>query len=129
MTPTPRTFFTKFVFSLKVIIPDLESDALIVKENLAKNGHVVSIEDIYTSWVMFQLERHLFLTIETEGQYLDAQRLFRLIDKRFFHQHATARDLLLAQIRPALTYRETVPYTERICKVEIRHPDLHLHFL
>lgn len=129
MTPPKRTYYSKFVFSLKAIIPDLEEDVRLVKDDLAKNGHEVTEEQILSAWVMFQLERYLYLNIQSQGQHADTYRLLALIGRSFFHKQPMARELLLSQIRPTLTFRESVPYTDRICMAEIRLPDLHLKFL
>lgn len=129
MTPSKRTYHTKFVFTLKAILPDLEGDARLVREDLAKQGYKVSEGEVLMAWVIYLLERHLFLHLEMNADHARAQNLIRLIGPRFFHQHPHARDLLLAQIRPVLTHRESVPYTDRICRPLVRLPDLQLHFL
>jgi len=129
MIPPKRTYYSKFVFSLKAILPDLEDDVRLVKEDLAKQGHRVTDEQIISAWVMFQLERHLYLHLRCQGQHAETYRLLAIIGTPFFYRHESARELLLAQIRPTLTHHESVPYTDRVCSVEIRLPDLQLNFL
>ena len=129
MTPKQKTYHNQFVFSLAPILPDLESDVRRLQKELAGQGHSFSHDDLVATWVMYQLERHLHLTLEFSDQRAMAQRLAWAVDEPFFHNHAVPRDLLISQILPLLTHRETVPYTDRICRVSTRLPDLHIRFL
>jgi hypothetical protein len=129
MTPPKRTYYSKFVFSLKAILPDLEDDAAQVKEELANKGQEIDEESIIIAWVMFQLERHLYLHLQLEGQHANTHRLQSLIGNAFFYRHEVARDLLLSQIRPTLSREGSVVYLDRLCNAEIRLPDLRLNFL
>lgn len=129
MTTRRPTYYSKFVFSLKAILPDLEEDARQVKDDLAKKGQVVEEEAIIIAWVLYQLERHLYLHLQSQGQHANTNRLLLLIGQPFFYRHVAARELLLSQIRPTLTHRGSMPYSDLVCKAEIRLPDLRLDFL
>lgn len=124
-----RTYHTKFIFSLASILPDLEGEVQSVQVQLVSQGVTVDEESIVALWVGYQLERHLYLNMEMDGQRASLLRFSHLIDPRFLHHNVLARVLLLDQVRPVLTYGEKVPYTDRICRVEVRLPDLHLYFL
>lgn len=131
MTPTtPLAFHTRFVFSLAPILPDLQDDARSVAKQLSRDAsETVTTEDVLIAWVMFQLERHLFLNLEMSPQRIRAHRLTLHIPPPFLHNFAEQRDLLIAQIQPVLLRGHESPYTERFCRVEIRLPDLKLYFL
>lgn len=129
MTPPKRNYYSKFVFSLKAILPELEEDALQVKEDLASKGTKVDQEEIIIAWVLYQLERHLYLHLQLQGQHAATHRLQSLIGNAYFHRHEVERDLLLSQIRPILSREGEVAYLDRTCNAEIRLPDLRLNFL
>ncbi len=124
-----KTFYHKFVFSIRPIYDDLVDTLQGVQLDLAFRGQEVDLDDLICAWVMYQLERHLYLNIEVSGQRARSLEVAARLDPRFFHTHPQLRDQLLSQVRPALTYRESVPYTERICQIQIRQHDLLMHFL
>lgn len=124
-----KTYHTKFIFSIASILPDLEPDVQAVREALASQGVSADEELLVAAWVTYQLERHLFLNIQAGEQRGLVLEFNHLIDPRFFHSNVVARDLMLSQMRPVLTHRETVPYTDRICLVQVRLPDVDLYFL
>lgn len=128
MTP-PRTFATKFVFSLLPIHDQLIDSLKTVQLDLELRGCEVVLDDLLAAWVMYQLERHLYITIQMEGQRIRVAELSHWLDGPFKYLHPELRDILFQQIRPVLTHRETIPYTERTCKVLVRHYDLTMHFL
>ena len=117
------------MFSLAPILPDLHEDARKVTRELERAGIKVTVSQVIITWVMFQLERYLYLNLEMSPQRIDAHRLSILLPAAFLHSHMDLRDLLIAQIQPVLIRGKESPYTERFCRVEIRLPDLQMHFL
>ncbi len=124
-----KTFSNGFIFTLLPILDDLEPEVSGVYKELHLLDYPFTESDVVTTWVMYQLERHAHLTLEFNAQKEAAQLITSLTDKRFFDSQIAARDQLLSQVLPALTCRESIPYTERICRVWTRLPDLHLQFL
>lgn len=130
MTPKHRpAYHTRFVFSLAPILPQLQPEALELSEQLTRRGHTASAEQIIVAWVMFQLERHLYLNLEMAPQRIEAHRLTLFIPPTFLQNHHDVRDLLISQIWPVLSRDGNTPYTERYCRVEVRLPDMWMHFL
>lgn len=129
MPPKTKTFYSGFIFSLAPILPDLEPIVADVMKDLSSKDIEVTEEDLVTAWTMHQLERHAHLALEYNAQKERTRHLTMLIDRRFFESQPAARDQLLSQVLPVLTHRESIPYTDRICRVWTRLPDLHMQFL
>ncbi len=125
----PPAYHAKFVFSLAPILPDLRAEAKALSEELARRGQTATADQIVVAWVMFQLERHLYLHLEMAPQRVEAHRLTLFLPASFLQSHHGARDLLISQIMPVLSRDGTIPYTERYCRVEVRLPDMWMHFL
>lgn len=124
-----RTFYNSFVFSLAPILPDLEASVSSALTELSTQPFKATEGDLVTAWVIYQLERHAHLALEYNAILEIARHLTLMTDKRFFEGNSAARDLLLSQVLPVLTCRESIPYTDRICRLWTRLPDLHLQFL
>jgi len=125
----PRRFSSGLIFSLSPILPDLEQEVKAAHTELDLLDFEVKEEDLIAAWSMYQLERHAHLALEFNTQKEITSFIISLIGKRFFDSQAPARDLLLSQVLPVLSLNGEVPYTERICRVWTRLPDLHLQFL
>lgn len=125
----PRRFSSGFIFSLSPILSDLEQEVKATHTELDLLDFEVTDEDLITTWAMYQLERHAHLALEYNAHKEIAGYITSLIGKRFYDSQIPARDLLLSQVLPVLSLNGEVPYTERICRVWTRLPDLHLQFL
>lgn len=128
MNPS-HTYYTKFVFTLKAILPDLEDDVRVAQLDLARRGTDVDSLLIVAAWVVHQLERYLYLTLEMSDSRVQLMDLSDQLGDRFLRSNPDARDLLFQQITPALTVGESIPYTDRICRVIFHHLDMTLYFL
>lgn len=84
---------------------------------------------IVSAWVVHQLERYLYLTLEMSESRVQLMHLSEQLGERFLRSNQHARDLLFQQITPALTVGESIPYTDRICRVIFHHVDMTLYFL
>lgn len=124
-----HTYYTKFVFTLKAILPDLEDDVRVAQLDLARRGTDVDSLLIVAAWVVHQLERYLYLTLEMSDSRVQLMDLSDQLGDRFLRSNPDARDLLFQQITPALTVGESIPYTDRICRVIFHHLDMTLYFL
>lgn len=131
MTPTNRTsFYSQFVFSLTPFLdylwPEAENIALEVTQRRATE---ISAAQVVAAWVVYQIERHLFLSLEMNEVVIESLQLAPEIPRSFLDNQRLSRDMLLSQVEPVLTRGDTIPYIERMCRVTIRLPDLILRFL
>lgn len=131
MTPTNRTsFYSQFVFSLTPLLDYIWTAAEdVALEVTQRRATEISAKQVIAAWVVYQLERHLYLSLEVDTGVLRAMQLLPEIPRSFLDNNHIARDVLLSQIQPLLTRGDSIPYIERMCRVTIRLPDLTLRFL
>ncbi|QVD49118.1 hypothetical protein LUCX_48 [Xanthomonas phage vB_XciM_LucasX] len=129
MPNKPRIYWTKFVYSLTPVLDCLESSLEEVHQSLENQGIPVDKDILFAAWVIMRLERDLFLNLEVNALRGQVYQAASVIPPQFLHNHQDIAQVLLRQIEPSLLVGDTIPYTERLCRVEIYSHTLTLHFL
>lgn len=129
MTRKPHHYYSRFVFSLAPVLPEINEGARELKRHTPQGLEKIPEDKIVSAWVMFQLERHLYLNLEINPQRSESLLLTNLLPPGYLQGYLPQRDLLIGQIQPVLLRGEVIPYLERYCRVEIQGPDMQLQFL